>query len=99
MAQNRLAGKASCKVQSRMTSASIRNITSPRNASSDAMRDDTAAAAECAGVGRGEAVVRGATVVTLGAFYSHLVLGPLVPGPQSSVLGPGSFVWALGAGN
>ena len=37
-AQNRLSGKAACSVQSSIASASIRNITKPRNASIDVTR-------------------------------------------------------------
>ena len=44
-AQKPLAGKASWSVHNRIASASIRNITKPRNASSDGTRATEAAAA------------------------------------------------------
>ena len=65
MAQKVLVGKACCSVHSRMTSASMRNITKPRNASMASMRVRVATAGAAWDWDDRE----GARVLMMPAFY------------------------------
>src|SRR5690349_10470210 len=66
IAQKRLAGNAVCSVHSRITSASMRNITRPRNASIEVTRAARAGATCCCGR---VVVTAEATAFMVKAFY------------------------------